>query len=922
MLFLKNSLALFLLPLLICCSCSSPKEKELISPAIPDTAVLIGQFNRYDSISNLYFKSYDIDFLKPAGDVADSVLSYPFELMDSSLQERYLALLLYRATDLNDLKDFIKSRDLYERYIFLYQQKKLLKPLSLAYAQTYLGNIYSRYGDYVKASSLLRQGKKYYMTGKSQDNKSFSLLNLSIPLKELNQYREAENLLLEIFDFASVSHKRKAKACIELADIYTRQNKLAEAGIKIQKAKQFLDSVPLGSDRTETFTILFKIEGDWQMADHQPAKALNTYRQSLDSAKISSAQNLRSREIGKIYIAMGNAMEQLDIYDSVLYYYNRALYTVINIDTLNDLSLPHQKDLYAENTIAEALFARAECISKHRTENVQELENAVSCWQLAFETEKKLLNAFSYDESRLFMVQENRHQVENAIGVCYRLYQSTKNQQWADEAFLFAEGNKSFVLNESVKRNIAASLFVQDDNTYKVMQSQQSQLASIDIELNNQKFSPSPDSGIIQTLIADKQKLEEALLQNENSVKIKNPQYADWLSSETILTAGEIINKIIAKSSAMVEYFAGDSAVYAFGGFKNKPLSFYKLSSDTKTASNNFLYFFSDRNLILNKPAEYAASANQLYEFLLSPLLTPGSSSLVIIPDGFISLIPFDALLTTPATSINIASFPFLIKQAEIAYAFSGRTILIQQQIKSNTGNDQLIAFAPVFSNNKRGFSTLSHSTEEILAIKELYPAGKFFTDTAATLRQFKINSTNASIIHLATHAGSGNDSSLACIEFYDSALYLNNIYAMPLKAKLVVLSGCETGAGAVNKTEGLMSLARGFSYAGTQNVVAGLWQTEDKTSGELFKDFYSNLSANSISGSLQKAKLQLIQNSSVSQASPFYWAGYIYIGIPGEKINTASGKNTILIFIAAILLLIGITVTIKKRNKINPVIL
>ena len=112
------------------------------------------------------------------------------------------------------------------------------------------------------------------------------------------------------------------------------------------------------------------------------------------------------------------------------------------------------------------------------------------------------------------------------------------------------------------------------------------------------------------------------------------------------------------------------------------------------------------------------------------------------------------------------------------------------------------------------------------------------------------------------------------------------------------------------------MSLARGFSYAGTQNVVAGLWQTEDKTSGDLFKSFYSNLSGNSISGSLQKAKLKLIQNASVSQASPFYWAGYIYIGIPGEKINTGSNKKTILIFIAGILLLIVIAVVIKKRKQ------
>lgn len=120
------------------------------------------------------------------------------------------------------------------------------------------------------------------------------------------------------------------------------------------------------------------------MADHQPAESIEYLSPITRLCQNIFGSNLRSREIGKIYIAIGKAMEQLNHSDSALYYYNRALYTVINIDTLNNLSLPHQKDLYAENTIAEALFARAECISKNRVEKRKELENAISCWQLGF----------------------------------------------------------------------------------------------------------------------------------------------------------------------------------------------------------------------------------------------------------------------------------------------------------------------------------------------------------------------------------------------------------------------------------------------------------------------------------------------------------------------------------------------------------
>ena len=870
-------------------------------------------------MANLYCEyrvSKNRDLLKKGGIFADSLLIYDYLLLKDTNQKRdYLDVLFYRAVNLNDLENFIQSRELFDKYILLNQRKSPLFQKKLAYARKTVANIYSRFGDYKKAALLLQQSLEYYNAVKDTIEISSCILNISIPLKELQRYNEAEQTLQKNFILPTVSEKRKAKTSIELADIYIRQFKIQETGLQIQKAKQLLINLPYDIGRTETYASLYSIEGDWQMLNNKPNEALAAYNKSLDSLIVASDQNLRNREIGKISIAIGKALEQLQLYNPAMQYYNKALYTVTNIDTLNKFALPLQKDLYAENTIAEALYAKANCIVTGDSGNIEELQHAASCYKLAFETERKLLNAFSYDESRLNTLATIKKETEKAIGVCYRLYQKTNDTHWAEEAFLFAENNKSFVLNESVKRNTAASLFMQQDSVYAKMQTMQSRLAAVEIELNKQQFSSLPDSDIVKKLLTDKQMLEEELLQNENRVKIKNPQYTNWLSNEISITAAEIINKVVGKSISMVEYFTGDSVVYAFGATKGNPLSFHKLSPHLKAVSDSFIYFFTNRNLILNKPTEYAGIANQLYDLLLKPYLPSGNSALLIIPDGFISFIPFDALLTGTATTTDIASFPFLLKKFEISNAFSCKTILAQQQIKNNTTDNSLMAFAPAFINKERGFAPLLHSNEELQAIKEFYPDGKYFTDSTATLQQFKNNYTNAAIIHLATHANAGSDTNIAGIEFYDSTLYLNAIYAMPLKAKLVVLSGCETGTGNIDKTEGLMSLARGFSYAGTQNVVAGLWQTEDKTSGELFKIFYGNLSANTISGSLQKAKLQLLQNVSVSQASPFYWAGYIYIGSPQEKIKEKPGNRKIIIFILATLMLIGIGVIIYKRS-------
>ena len=897
---------------IIICSCENSNNAAFF---LPDTTKINYWKKNYDSLYTLYRQSKKVELLYKAGVFADSILSYNSVLKkDTGLQKIYLTTLFYRAINLNDLGYFVKSRELFDKYIPLFQEYNLSEHKRLAYAQKTLGNIYSRYGDYKKAVLLLQQSLAYYNEAKDTLEVSSTILNLSIPLKELKRYTEAAKTLQQIFLLPTVAAKRKAKACIELADIYVRQNKITEAGLQIQKAKQFLTGI---SGIADVYASLYSVEGDWQMLNKKPVEALVAYNRSLDSLKVASAQNLRSREIGKTYIAMGKALEQLHYSDSALVFYNKALYTVIDVDTLNKFSLPRQKDIYAENTIAEALYARANCIINRKTENTTELENAVSCYKLAFAAEGKLLNAFSYDESRLYLVEQTRKHTEKAIGICYQLYKKTNSPQWANQAFLFAENNKAFVLAQSVQRNTAASIFLQSDTLYKKMQQLQSNLAVTEIELGKQHFLAQPDTALQQSLNATKQKLEESLLAAENNIRIKNPQYTVRLSGNEVTTATEILNNTLAVNTALVEYFCGDSSLYAFSTQKNKALNFYKLPGSLKTSTSGFLYFFSNKNLILNNPVQYAAAASNLYQALLYPYLPKDAEKLLIIPDGFVAAIPFDALLTNTTASTNIAAFPFLIKQQEIFYAFSCKTLLAKAQLKHAQTKNTLVAFAPVFTNKERGLMPLLHSAAELGAIKQFYPQGKFFSGSTATLSSFEANSGNASIIHLATHAGPGTDTIPAYIELYDSSVYLNTIYTKKFTAKLVVLSGCQTGAGIINKTEGPMSLARGFSYAGTKNVIASLWQTEDNSSSEIFRNFYGNLSANNFSSSLHKAKLSFLGNSSVAAASPYYWSGYIYIGTPEESLAPQSPYKLILIAVAAsLLLMIGYFIFKRRRRQ------
>ena len=109
--------------------------------------------------------------------------------------------------------------------------------------------------------------------------------------------------------------------------------------------------------------------------------------------------------------------------------------------------------------------------------------------------------------------------------------------------------------------------------------------------------------------------------------------------------------------------------------------------------------------------------------------------------------------------------------------------------------------------------------------------------------------------------------------------LRLNDIYNMKLPAELVVLSACETGLGKEVKGEGLVSLTRGFMYAGAKRVVVSLWKVDDDATAELMTRFYTKMLKEKLppAAALRAAQIEMSQQS--QWKDPYYWAAFVMQG-------------------------------------------
>jgi CHAT domain-containing protein len=118
-----------------------------------------------------------------------------------------------------------------------------------------------------------------------------------------------------------------------------------------------------------------------------------------------------------------------------------------------------------------------------------------------------------------------------------------------------------------------------------------------------------------------------------------------------------------------------------------------------------------------------------------------------------------------------------------------------------------------------------------------------------------------------------------------DAYLRASGIAKMRLKARLAVLSGCQSAGATTLSGEGALGLASAFLCSGTASVVATLWPVEDRVAQLFMMEFYGSLAqGSSVAAAVRSSQRALRARSET--ANPRAWAAFVASGEAGTRVR------------------------------------
>lgn len=383
-------------------------------------------------------------------------------------------------------------------------------------------------------------------------------------------------------------------------------------------------------------------------------------------------------------------------------------------------------------------------------------------------------------------------------------------------------------------------------------------------------------------------------------------------------TLAQTQRELLDAGTVLLEYFAGAEQSYLWAVSSREAIQIpLPPRRQLAEAAGALLHAVTERNRrstaepLATRNARFAradAEARRQARLLGHMLLDPVAAQLrfarvLIVPDGPLHAVPFAALpfrrpgagLVLLGTAAEITSLPSasVLMEMRKAGRYAPRStpaLIIADPVFSS--GDPRVKLSPHAAPAENSLPRLPWSREEAETIRGLAPHHDVvellgFQANARVWRRADLPTFG--LIHVEAHTRIDNSRPelsgviLSQVRPDGSSenglLRLHDVYDLHLRARLVVLSACETSFGKEMEGEGLVTLSRGFLYAGARSVIGALWSVDDQGTAQFMEHFYGAMWSRGLSPAQALLNTRRWMMGEPRWAAPYYWAAFTISG-------------------------------------------
>jgi CHAT domain-containing protein len=609
-----------------------------------------------------------------------------------------------------------------------------------------LGDLYSRQGQYDPARLHYQEANKSFVAAGDTYNANLMLAKTGDMLTRAGRVAEArEAYSMMTVPKIDTSTLGKVKQAMKMAgkgrDLVNKGRDVVASGLSAEtvgKASALAADVKGTIDEERAAYRQFIIYSIYELglgrldyANNQLDSAKSHFSSALAAAdnpfygKFGQARRWRvaSRtSLGDIALQQGRLPDAIKLY--------AAASDGARKDKRDDLRWPALRGIGK----SKWLLAASE---KERKKSVKLREEAIAAYRDAVTTIEAIrAGSISADESRTTFLATTTEVFDEAAGALAERAlmvaqpgQPLSGAALADaaEAFKIVEQGRARSLlemlgeaNADISEGVPAELLKRRQDNLNRQQEVAQQLAELEnSEEGKTKTNPALEAELAQ-LSTDYDSME-------NQIRAASPRYAS-LTSPQPLTLAETQQQVLDEQTALLEYSLGAKDSYLWV-VTQSGVALYKLPARavveqqarefrdaiipekmrrriigvdaTATAPTRGLGLSAAP--VSGNAAGFATASNALYKTAVEPAATMiGTKRLLIIADGALNYVPFEALVKASDGSADYASLPYLITTNEIVYAPSASVIAVirKQASVRPTSKNVLVIGDPVFSSN------------------------------------------------------------------------------------------------------------------------------------------------------------------------------------------------------------------------------